>query len=44
MMAAFGIGMITGVFDFGDDTLNKKYPDVETVKMGELIERAWKGK
>lgn len=44
MMAAFGVAMVTGVFDLGDDTLNKRFPDVETVKMGEFIEKYWKGK
>lgn len=44
MMAAFGVAMVTGVFDLGDDTLNKKYPDVQPVKMAEFISKYWAGK
>lgn len=44
MMAAFGVAMVTGVFDLGDDTLNKKYPDVKPVKTDEFITKYWAGK
>lgn len=41
MMAAFGVAMVTGVFDLGDDTLNKKYPDIQPVKLDEFISKYW---
>ena len=44
MMAGFGVAMVTGVFDLGDDTLDKKYPDVQPMKMAEFISRYWAGK
>ena len=44
MMAAFGVAMVTGVFDLSDDTLNKKFPDVETVKLADFVAEHWAGK
>ena len=44
MMAAFGVAMVTGAFDLGDDTINKKYTDVQPVKIAEFITKYWEGK
>ncbi|KAL8812391.1 MAG: hypothetical protein Q9200_001078 [Gallowayella weberi] len=45
MMAAFGVAMVTGVFDLGDDdTLNEKFTDVKPIKMAEFIKKYWAGK
>ncbi|KAL8801473.1 MAG: hypothetical protein Q9182_004440 [Xanthomendoza sp. 2 TL-2023] len=46
MMAAFGVAMVTGVFDLGSggDTLNQKYTDVKPIKMAEFINEYWAGK
>ncbi|KAG6995843.1 hypothetical protein G7Y79_00041g077950 [Physcia stellaris] len=44
MMAAFAVAMVTGVFDLGDDTLNKQYPEVKPVKTDEFITKYWAGK
>lgn len=44
MMAAFGVAMITGVLDLGEDNLNKKYPDIHPVKVADFITEHWAGK
>lgn len=43
-MAAFGVGIITGVFDLKGDLLNDKYSNIQPVKMREFIKMHWEGK
>jgi len=39
----FGIWVDRGDLDFDDDTsLNKKFPEIKTMKLKELLEKAWK--
>ena len=42
MMAAFGVSMIMGVFEF-DGELNRKYPDIRTTKVRDFIKTSWEG-
>ena len=44
MMAALGVGMITGVFDLKGDLLNDKYSRIQPVKVSDFIKMHWKGK
>ncbi|KAI4128347.1 MAG: hypothetical protein LQ338_002792 [Usnochroma carphineum] len=45
MMAGFGVAMATGVFAFDESNLlNKKYPDIHTTKMRDLIRAHWSGR
>ena len=41
--SAFGIWVDRGDMDFDEDTsLNKKLPELKTIKLKELLEKAWK--
>ena len=44
MMAALGVGMITGVFDLKGDLLNDKYSEIQPVKVRDFIKMHWEGK
>lgn len=44
MFSAFGLAMALGDADFDyEKSLNKKYPEIETTKVGELVQRYWHG-
>ncbi|KAL8755219.1 MAG: hypothetical protein Q9184_004863 [Pyrenodesmia sp. 2 TL-2023] len=43
MMAGFGVAMVTGVFVFEGELLNKKYPEINTIKMRDFIKSHWTG-
>ncbi len=43
MSSAFGIWVDRGDLDFDEDaSLNRKFPELKTIKLKELLERAWK--
>ncbi|KAI1370469.1 NAD(P)-binding protein [Hypoxylon crocopeplum] len=43
MSSAFGIWVDRGDMDFDEDiSLNKKFPELKTIKLKELLEKAWK--
>ena len=44
MMAALGVGMITGVFDLIGDLLNDKYSEIQPMKVRGFIKMHWEGK
>lgn len=45
LYAAFGLLMATGRFNMPEEkTLNKKFPEIKTLKAKELLEQAWKSK
>ncbi|KAL8794744.1 MAG: hypothetical protein Q9195_002698 [Heterodermia aff. obscurata] len=43
-MAAFGVGIVTGVFDLGGDLLNDRYKEIQPVKMRDFIWMCWEGR
>jgi len=44
MVAAMGMGMAEGFFDFKGPTLNEKLPQVKPVKVKDFLEEYWTGK
>lgn len=46
MMAAIGVGMITGVFDLEakGELINDRFPEVKPVRMREFIRSYWEGR
>jgi len=45
MGAAFGMWFETGVFDLqpkGGKFLNESFPEIKPMKVGEMLNRAWK--
>lgn len=45
MTAGFGVAMATGVFDLNsDNSLNKRYPDIQPIKMVDFLEKYRAGK
>ena len=45
IFAVTGQWMVSGAFDLPDeDTLNKMFPDIETLTVESMLEKCWKGK